>query len=246
MSNTSTASLSEVTNRARWRYAKDRAATVGVSLGGVGVIGAVVLIFFYLLWVVLPLFFPAKIEAVGQLQSPANTAETLFLAMEEQAEMGLRVGADGAIVFFSLEDGSQTHREQLPSALSAVTAVDAPKGQLAALGTNGQLYRFRHAYRLEYPQGAERVIKPRIEFPLGEEGLSVGEGTALAVGENDNRLLVAVSGAGASQLRLLNYEKSSSFLDDSISLDLASDVQLPLTGQADQLIIDPLLDWLYV
>ncbi|WP_348673560.1 hypothetical protein, partial [uncultured Abyssibacter sp.] len=50
----------------RWRYFKDRVATVAVGIGGVGVLVAILLIFFYLAWVVLPLFAPAEIDQVAR------------------------------------------------------------------------------------------------------------------------------------------------------------------------------------
>ena len=40
----------------KWRLVKDSLARYGVIVGGLGVIVAIVLIFFYLLYVVLPLF----------------------------------------------------------------------------------------------------------------------------------------------------------------------------------------------
>ena len=45
-----------------WRSRKDLAVKWLIAVGGVGVILAVVMIFFYLLWVVFPLFMPASSE----------------------------------------------------------------------------------------------------------------------------------------------------------------------------------------
>ena len=49
----------------RWRLLKDRSVSLGMGVGGVSVIVAIALIFFYLLYVVVPLFMPADIEQVA-------------------------------------------------------------------------------------------------------------------------------------------------------------------------------------
>ena len=50
--------------RHRWRGLKDMFARHGVMVGGFGVIVAILLIFFYLLYVVFPLLKPADAEPV--------------------------------------------------------------------------------------------------------------------------------------------------------------------------------------
>ena len=70
-----------------WRSRKDQAVRWAIAVGGVGVIAAVVLIFFYLLWVVFPLFLPADTHLVGDREVPAwKGSEPLYLAVEEQQE----------------------------------------------------------------------------------------------------------------------------------------------------------------
>ena len=61
--------------RTRWRYLKDRFARWGVAVGGLGVIVAILLIFFYLAYVVLPLFAPAKVDSLGSYALPQSIAE---------------------------------------------------------------------------------------------------------------------------------------------------------------------------
>ena len=55
-------------NRRRRRL-KDQIAARTISLGGISVIGAVSLIFFYLLYEVMPLFVPASITSYPSLLS---------------------------------------------------------------------------------------------------------------------------------------------------------------------------------
>ncbi|MGB5487906.1 MAG: hypothetical protein WBN06_10995, partial [Lysobacterales bacterium] len=91
----------------RWRSRKDKLASKVIALGGFVVIAAVLLILFYLLYVVAPLFMPAKISSTDV----AGSAEwlegnTSFLSLEEQQQVALRINQNGFAEFFSL-DGLQ-------------------------------------------------------------------------------------------------------------------------------------------
>ncbi|HZC01203.1 MAG TPA: phosphate ABC transporter permease, partial [Gammaproteobacteria bacterium] len=78
-----------------WRGFKDRFVRFWVAVGGLSVIIALVLIFFYLLYTVLPLFRPAHIEPVASYPVPGGTqVQTLYLAAEEYAELGLRLSLE--------------------------------------------------------------------------------------------------------------------------------------------------------
>ena len=92
----------------RIRALKDHLARWYVSIGGLAVLGAITLIFFYLAQVVLPMFQGAELEA-RKAQQPAWLADAgkpLLLAIEEQNQVALRLGEDGQARFFSLRDGA--------------------------------------------------------------------------------------------------------------------------------------------
>ena len=65
--------------RRAWREFKDRTARYGVALGGVSVIFAIVLIFFYLLYVVMPLFSGADIATEAEYSMTENKAVHIAL-----------------------------------------------------------------------------------------------------------------------------------------------------------------------
>ena len=92
-------------SRHRWRMLKDRMARHGVAFGGISVIIAIVLIFFYLLYVVFPLFVPASSEAVGNYAIPGE-GKTLYLDMEEHGGIAVRYNDAGQAVFFDSVDGT--------------------------------------------------------------------------------------------------------------------------------------------
>lgn len=72
------------------RALKDKMAGWGIAVGGLSIIGAVLLIFFYLLYEVAPMFVPANVEKLTEYPVPGAAVSennpTVLLAMEEQAE----------------------------------------------------------------------------------------------------------------------------------------------------------------
>src|SRR5215216_687511 len=96
------------------RYIKDRLARWVVLVGGLGVIAALLLIFVYLLTEVFPLFAGAHVEARKSYPMPGGAEATLFLAAEEQGEIGLRAAESGRITFFDLSDGAERGAVVLP------------------------------------------------------------------------------------------------------------------------------------
>ena len=79
-----------------WRHIKDISTRYLMAIGGISVIITIVLIAFYLLYVVIPMFKPADIEHIASYTLPGNSEEkTLYYAMEEQHEIALRITADG-------------------------------------------------------------------------------------------------------------------------------------------------------
>lgn len=95
------------------RALKDRLAKYFVSLGGVSVIIAIMLIFFYLLSVVVPMFESADIEQQHQYAAPGD-GKTLLLGMEEQGTMAVRFTDQGEAIFFNTATGVVSLQQKLP------------------------------------------------------------------------------------------------------------------------------------
>ena len=231
------------------RFLKDRLARWGVATGGLGVIAAILLIFFYLLYEVAPLFKNAEVEEVSQYNSPASAP--LYLSMEEQAEIAFRAYPDGSLLFTSTASGGRIAQVNLPipngtSVLNV--ARDAANANLMAAGlSNGQVIIFQQDYRTSWPDD-QRVITPSVSYPYGSEAISLfPDGTAisqLSIADNEEQLLIA--GNAESQLKMKAFTKEEDFLTESVTLE-EQDVTLPLvTTPIKKLLIDPDQRWLYV
>ncbi|HEB92433.1 MAG TPA: ABC transporter permease subunit [Gammaproteobacteria bacterium] len=241
-----------VVRRRRWRMFKDSLARYGVALGGISVILAIVLIFFYLLLVVFPLFESAEAEAVAEYARPGSDARTLHLAMEEQAEIAVRFSADGAVDFFStVAGGGIKHLDLAVPATAEITsfAFGDPTQARVAVGFNdGTALVARHVYQVSYPNDV-RTITPDVVYPLGSEPLEIDdEGEplvklAMQDGEEE-ATIVAVTVDG--RLLLNHFLKEEDMFGDEINLE-RHQVTLPLPeGDVQYLLLDKEQRNLYV
>jgi len=252
----STAVLSQIPaarkeRRQRWRTALDKTISQWVSLGGISVIVAIVLIFFYLLYVVFPLLVPADAKPVADYMAP-GAGQTLYLAMEEQAEVGVRVTDAGQVVFFRLADATPLDSIDLPipSGVSITSVGHAmPDTRVMALGlSDGGALIIRPDYQVTFPND-QRLITPVLSFPLGEKELTVAKGglalKALAIQSNEEQTtLAAVTPDNA--LHLLSVTREESFLGDDVELVETRGSVTGIVPEADFVLINPEQWSLYV
>jgi len=231
----------------RWRFRKDKLARWLIAIGGVAVIWMVVLIFFYLVWVVAPLFQPASSESRTITSRPAwaDTA-ALWLALEEQQAIGLRFSQGGQADFFKLSDGSHAAAVPLPSGghrdIARVAESDGGEGVAAYATSDGQIRVFDHSYRTDFSQGvAERRIVPFLEFPYGDAPLLTIQGALgdLAISANDRELLIAAF-TEEGLLRVFLADREENMLTGEVTLQsLLSERSLALEAGEDGLPASP-------
>ncbi len=211
--------------RRRWRMMKDRLASFGVALGGLSVIIAIVLIFFYLLFVVLPLFGSAEMEREAEYELPGDGGTSLHLAMEEQAEIGFRLTNDGLAIFFDLQNGNPINEQMLAlpadTEISSFVASDPTSARFALGLSNGTALIARHIYKVSYPND-RRLITPELEYPLGKEPLDIDEYgkalTQIAFQDGEEEATVVAQTADG-RLLLTHFLKEESFTDDPPELE---------------------------
>jgi len=207
----------------RFRMLKDMLARYWVAFGGISVIIAIVLIFFYLFYVVFPLFVPASAEPIATYEAPGG-GSTLMLQMEEHAELAVRYTGDGRAVFFQIADGTVVKQVQLPSTEeSEVISVGrdvASEGRIALGLADGRALVVEQRFAISYPDDV-RTITPIIEFPYGEQPLRVdSEGRPLrdlVVRETEDRMVLAAI-VGES-VAVADFAKESTFLSDEVTLE---------------------------
>ncbi|WP_296277209.1 ABC transporter permease subunit [Pseudomonas sp. UBA7530] len=237
----------------RLRALKDRLARWGVSVGGLAVLGAITLIFFYLAYVVLPMFQGADLQQREPVQ-PAWLAEAgkpLLMAVEEQNQVGMRLANSGSVQFFDAKSMAALNAVTLPlPAGSEVTSVgeDQPGSNRVVLGlSNGQALVFEHNYRVSYPNDV-KTITPVVSYPFGEEPLTLDpQGRPLehmGISLSSGTLVIAAS--VGSELHAVSISREENLMTGEVS---TSEDRLALPQIADpikSLIIDPRQQWLYV
>ena len=106
----------ELQRKRRIRALKDHLTRWYVFIGGLAVLGAITLIFFFLGYVVFPLFQGADLNA-KQALTPVwmqDAGKPLMLSVEEQNQVGMRVSDKGMVLFFNAKTGDELSRVNLP------------------------------------------------------------------------------------------------------------------------------------
>ena len=243
----------ELQRKRRMRALKDHLTRWYVFIGGLAVLGAITLIFFFLGYVVLPLFQGADLNA-KQAITPVwmqDAGKPLMLSVEEQNQVGMRVSDQGMVLFFNAKSGEELSRVNLPlPADTHVTSLgeDQPGNPVVVLGlSNGQALVFRHTYKVSYPDG-KKTISPAIEYPYGEAPVALDpQGRALDhvnLSVNDSTLVLA--GSTGAQLHVLSLASEENMMTGEVT-NSETRIELPqMTEKIIALYIDQRQQWLYV
>ena len=243
----------EMQRKRRIRALKDRFTRWYVLVGGLAVLAAITLIFFFLAYVVVPLFKGADLTVEPTLH-PAwlqDAGKPLVYALEEQNEAGMRVSEQGVALFFNAQTGEELSRTSLPipaGVTVTASAKDQPGTPLVVLGlSNGQALVFRHTYRVTYP-GGNKTITPAIEYPYGDAPIALDpQGRALErVSLNASDASLILAGSTGDQLNVLQLTREESMMTGEVTNEQKR-IELPQMNQAVKAIfIDPRQQWLYV
>ncbi|MBF7728782.1 ABC transporter permease subunit [Pseudomonas sp. N040] len=237
----------------RIRALKDRLTNWYVLVGGLAVLATITLIFFYLAYVVLPLFRGAELTAL-KTQSPAwlqEAGQPLLLAIEEQNEIALRVSAQGQAVFFNAKTGAELKRVKLPipaerKLVSLQQGLPGSALLIAGL-SGGEALVMRHNYMVSYPND-QKTVTPVIEYPYGETPFQLDpKGRPLEhvnLSATDGNLLLA--GSTGAELHLLQLRESENMMTGEITREQQRIVLPQLKETIKALYIDVQSNWLFV
>jgi phosphate transport system permease protein len=237
----------------RMRAIKDRLARWCVSLGGMAVLGTITLIFFYLGWVVVPMFQGAELTARESVQPAwlATAAPPLLLTMEEQNEVAMRLDQQGLIRFFDAKSAAPLRTVQLALPVDTTIASigqDLPGSNRVILGlSNGQALVFHYSYKVSYPDNI-KTVTPKVEYPFGEAPIVIDpQGRALEnVGMNLDGSRLMLVGSTGTDVHALSLDREENMMTGEVNL---TETRLALPAVAEpikQLIINPRQLWLFV
>ncbi len=236
------------------RSVLDWGATQFIRVGGVFVVIAVVLIFLYLLYKVVPLFSNINVEATSPhqiSQSHTDTIPPIYSGIDEYSSILYSVNKSGNISYYDLRGGKNPPSDALlPSHLSSsdiiahslITQLPFDHYAIATKDEEGgKAFVVTHQYAISYPNNT-RIITPEIMYPWGEKTLPINSNTQkIALREDDDRVIVAT--AFEQSITLYEYTKEQSLLDDEMSFELEREEILSVNHSIDFLLINFDLRW---
>lgn len=244
----------ELQRKRRLRALKDRLTRWYVLVGGLAVLAAITLIFFYLAYVVLPLFQGAELTSKQALQ-PAwlkeEAGKPLMIALEEQNLVGMRVSDQGQVLFFDTKTGEALERVDLPIPAGVQVSsigTDQPGSSMVMLGlSNGQTLVFTHTYKITYPDN-KKTITPTIDYPYGKQPFVLDEQARVlehvSASVNGDTLLLA--GSTGAHLQVIALTRSENMMTAEVTTEQTR-IELPqMTETVKNIFIDPRQQWLYV
>ena len=237
--------------RVKYRNLKDAAAKFSISIGGVSIILAVLLIMFFLIYVVVPLFSWATVDKKVSYTVPGSVSQTtLYYGVDEYQETALRFTQSGKLFGFDVKTGEVLNESLLPlngqqiSSFSIVSDVN----DVVAFGLNdGSVLVAKYGYDVTYPNN-KRTITPRVQFPFGDEPIEVATSalTKLTVKENDYDVTMAYRVEGVEEVVIKQFSKVASMLSDKVALEETNAGFFTTTHDVDWLFVDNSMRNLYV
>ena len=237
------------------RALKDKLAAKGIAVGGISVIAAIVLIFFYLLYEVMPLFQSATVQPWQQNEQAVESyavpgkGKTLYLSMEEQAEIGIRVTDQGEVLFFNTLNGTviQSEKINMPdnATISSFSTISDPLRQFAIGFSNGDALVIQHNYTSSYPDG-KRLITPSLIYPLGKKPINIGDKPlkllGISHGEEDWNLI----GGDETGLTQIKISVEENMMTGEVETSSESEALPAFNIKAKKLLLLPDRRWLLI
>ena len=241
----------------RSRAIKNRITSISMGIGGISVILSIVLIFFYLAYVVYPLFLSAEMEKTTSYPLPAaNQGKTLHLAIEEQNRIAVRFTKQAKTIFFNVATGDIVENIdiELPAKtkISSFTTSRLAKGFVAFGLNNGQVVFAQHKYKTRYLEEGKKII-PSLVYPLGENPIEMdntGKHALTHIGlmhDDEKATLVAYTDDNRLLLNQLIFDDELTDEDDAEAISFDSTlIEIPNIQYVNKLLIDTSQSLLYV
>lgn len=228
------------------RLVKDKVARWGITFGGGLVLIALLLIFFYLLYVVAPIFRSVSIDPM-QSFALAGSEQTVALGMEEQSEIGFRFDDTGELTFFALKErigtdwqpGDVLLQQQVASQPTAFTATQPQNKRYAYALAEGAVQVVEPKFRSRFENGV-RYTTPYID-PAEHPVIAIDPQQRTLVKlayeyQGNSQLFAAVTDDQRVIVNLL--QASRSFLTGTTELK-PKFTELPLQGSVDDILVTP-------
>lgn len=151
-----------LSNRDQQRLWKDRVVRIAVTCGGVGVLGALVLMFVYLAMVVTPLFSGAKFEA-NQVSTSLPVSQVKAMAVDDYGQALFTFSSSGNAQFWSLSQpaNSAILSQKVAADNALIASMPVDYGWFATLDSHHRFTLFKPKFNYKITS-AGRELKPAL------------------------------------------------------------------------------------
>lgn len=228
--------------RLQRRRLTDHSAKYSISVGGVSIIFAVFLIMFFLFYVVLPMFIPATMEKRSEMGMPGGVEDkTLHYAIDDYKQVAVRLTDSGRVLAFNTETQQVLFDNEIPlggAQVTSFTLINEAKNQFAYGLSDGRVLIGSIGFNISYPNNV-RTVTPELIWPYGEEGkrLSLGSIERLAVRDSSSRMMIITQSDQSEALSVRTFSKRSSFLTETVELEVDSETQMHISFDADYILL---------
>jgi len=208
------------------------------------VLVALLLIFFYLLYVVQPIFESAKVETRNSVKLQ-NASEVVGLGIEEQTEVAFLLGEKGSVDFYNVEKEQfgkkiTTLNAELPSDVSSFASSAPFQGQYAYGLENGTVVVVAPKFLVTFPNN-QRQLTPRLDYPLGDMALEVDDQgaaiTKFAFSHYEDKTAVVALTADKRVL-FSSFVGEENMFTGEVEWNVER-TELDIEGRVDELLISP-------
>jgi phosphate transport system permease protein len=239
----------------RKRTLKDNLSRYGIGVAGIAVVIALGMIFVYLFSEVVPLFKSAQVSTEQTYAIPGlESGEALeHLTIDRYDTLGASFTDTGRLTFFDLEGGAVHSSFEVlrpeGASRSAFATAFATTRAFAYGYDNGDISLGQVDYAITYPTGSLRHIEPELNFPLGEEPLTLDEaGRAIQVLglQVSDRGIYAAAELEDGTLMVTSFDRQENIMTGAVTVEQTT-AELPgFNGRARQILIDNRYRHLYV
>ncbi len=179
------------------RRVKDKLARLGVTAGGIFVLVTLVLIFFYLLYVIVPIFSSVSVKPNHSftIALPGQTAQ---VGIDESNTLAYRFTTDGQVDFIRLSPSSTAGKVIKQRTIvndPTAFAISLPRDGLVAHAMKGGKIKIAKADFNFTFENDKKQLFPVLDYPIGKTPLTVlptpKKVEQLAISGRDNLIMLA-------------------------------------------------------
>ena len=215
----------------------DRSTKWVIGLGGAAVIGAITLIFAYLLWVVAPMLWPGSIGP--SLSHRVVDRSPALVDISENGEVALRLSHDGIVEFYEVATGRPTAGFNLGRTVAHARRIYPTVDMYALVDPEGQMTFMKATYTVSFAQGV-RKLTPNIEFPFEDSVIALEGDHTFDVQLFENELYVV--SADEAMLTTRRYRD----VEVGYGLTTPTTLSVATATQPSEVFSGPRNEWIYV